>query len=225
MCAIIVVFIRDLLDFADQENLAEYNEPHIAIPAPTLIGSIKRFAAPEEEMKLEHQPESDTITPITSPTAAKPKTQINRLTLPASSCWRDAYRKQLYLCATSPRWQGRQGIAQIKERGALPMTIVDIRQAPTVAATGPHRRALQVTEHGADSLTYPKKRRNGHYEIDGERVTAIISPLSPPLTRADHYRDNAITRSLARNAAGTEAGTAITDMQMPLRRRARCTTS
>ena len=42
---------------------------------------------------------------------AKPKTQINRRrTLPASSCWWDAYRKQLGL-KDSLRKSGRCGIA------------------------------------------------------------------------------------------------------------------
>ena len=42
---------------------------------------------------------------------AKPKTQINRRrTLPASSCWWDAYRKQLGLKDFSPV-SGRCGIA------------------------------------------------------------------------------------------------------------------
>ena len=45
-------------------------------------------------------------------TYAKPKTQINRRrTLPASSRWWDAYRKQLGLKDFSPKESGRCGIA------------------------------------------------------------------------------------------------------------------
>ena len=52
---------------------------------------------------------------------AKPKTQINRRrTLPASSCWWDAYRKQLGL-KDFPKSQDAVALQQIKERGALPM--------------------------------------------------------------------------------------------------------
>ena len=52
----------------------------------------------------------------------KPKTQINRRrTLPAFSCWWDAYRKQLGLKDFSPKSQDAVALQQIKERGALPM--------------------------------------------------------------------------------------------------------
>ena len=59
------------------------------------------------------------------------KTQINRhLTLPASSRWWDAYRKQLGLKDFSPKSQDAVALQQIKERGALPMIDRgDIRQA------------------------------------------------------------------------------------------------
>ena len=63
---------------------------------------------------------------------AKPKTQINRrLTLTASSCWWDAYRKQFGLKDFSPKSQDAVAVLQqIKERGALPMIDRgDIRQA------------------------------------------------------------------------------------------------
>ena len=61
---------------------------------------------------------------------AKPKTQINRRrTLPASSRWWDAYRKQLGL-KDFPKSQDAVALQQIKERGALPMIDRgDIRQA------------------------------------------------------------------------------------------------
>ena len=50
---------------------------------------------------------------------AKPKTQINRRrTLPASSRWWDAYRKQLGLKDFSPKSQDAVALQQIKERGA-----------------------------------------------------------------------------------------------------------
>ena len=64
-------------------------------------------------------------------TAAKPKTQINRRrTLPASSCWWDAHRKQLGLKDFSEKSGCAVALQQIKERGALPMIDRgDIRQA------------------------------------------------------------------------------------------------
>ena len=62
---------------------------------------------------------------------AKPKTQINRRrTLPASSRWWDAYRKQFGLKDFSPKSQDAVALQQIKERGALPkIDRGDIRQA------------------------------------------------------------------------------------------------
>ena len=88
---------------------------------------------------------------------AKPKTQINRRrTLPASSRWWDAYRKQLGLKDFSPKSQDAVALQQIKERGALPMIDRgDIRQAidrcSNIWASLPGAGYGQF-EHKADSL-------------------------------------------------------------------------
>ena len=85
-----------------------------------------------------------------------PKTQINRRrTLPASSCWWDAYRKQLGL-KDFPKSQDAVALQQIKERGALPMIDRgDIRQAidrcSNIWASLPGAGYGQF-EHKADSL-------------------------------------------------------------------------
>ena len=98
---------------------------------------------------------------------AKPKTQINRRrTLPASSRWWDAYRKQFGLKDFSPKSQDAVALQQIKERGALPMIDRgDIRQAIDRCSTsGLHCRALVMVsfEHKADSLIAKfRSGRNG----------------------------------------------------------------
>ena len=59
-----------------------------------------------------------------------PKLKSTSRTLPASSRWWDAYRKQLGLKDFSPKSQDAVALQQIKERGALPMIDRgDIRQA------------------------------------------------------------------------------------------------
>ena len=113
------------------------------------------------------------ITPITPQTChAKPKTQINRRrTLPASSCWWDAYRKQLGLKDFSPKSQDAVALQQIKERGALPMIDRgDIRQAidrcSNIWASLPGAGYGQF-EHKADSLIAKFKEAGGTVrEID-----------------------------------------------------------
>ena len=104
---------------------------------------------------------------------AKPKTQINRRrTLPASSCWWDAYRKQLGLKDFSPKSQDAVALQQIKERGAfLPMIDRgDIRQAidrcSNIWASLPGAGYGQF-EHKADSLIAKFKEAGGTVrEID-----------------------------------------------------------
>ena len=99
---------------------------------------------------------------------AKPKTQINRRrTLPASSRWWDACRKQLGLKDFSPKSQDAVALQQIKERGALPMIDRgDIRQAidrcSNIWASLPGAGYGQF-EHKADSLIAKFKAfgRNG----------------------------------------------------------------
>ena len=111
--------------------------------------------------------------PITSQTChAKPKTQINRRrTLPASSRWWDAYRKQLGLKDFSPKSQDAVALQQIKERGALPMIDRgDIRQAidrcSNIWASLPGAGYGQF-EHKADSLIAKFKEAGGTVrEID-----------------------------------------------------------
>ena len=97
---------------------------------------------------------------------AKPKTQINRRrTLPASSRWWDAYRKQLGLKDFSPKSQDAVALQQIKERGALPMIDRgDIRQAidrcSNIWASLPGAGYGQF-EHKADSLLIAKFKEAG----------------------------------------------------------------
>ena len=98
---------------------------------------------------------------------AKPKTQINRRrTLPASSRWWDAYRKQLGLKDFSPKSQDAVALQQIKERGALPM----IDRGDIRAGNRPLQQYLGFTagrwrcgqfEHKADSLIAKFKEVGG----------------------------------------------------------------
>ena len=99
-------------------------------------------------------------------------TQINRRrTLPASSRWWDAYRKQLGLKDFSPKSQDAVALQQIKERGALPMIDRgDIRQAidrcSNIWASLPGAGYGQF-EHKADSLIAKFKEAGGTVrEID-----------------------------------------------------------
>ena len=113
---------------------------------------------------------------------------------------------------------------QIKERGALPMIDSDIRQQSTVVndrASLPG--AGYIAEHKADSLIAKFKEAGGTVrEIDGRRVTAIISALVICIIvclswAVNHYRDNAITYKAQRDKNARElklANAAITDMQM-----------
>ena len=103
---------------------------------------------------------------------AKPKPQINRRrTLPASSRWWDAYRKQLGLKDFSPKSQDAVALQQIKERGALSMIDRgDIRQAidrcSNIWASLPGAGYGQF-EHKADSLIAKFKEAGGTVrEID-----------------------------------------------------------
>ena len=83
-----------------------------------------------------------------------PKLKSTGRTLPASSRWWDAYRKQLGLKDFSPKSQDAVALQQIKERGALPMIDRgDIRQAidrcSNIWASLPG--AVETIEHKADS--------------------------------------------------------------------------
>ena len=159
---------------------------------------------------------------------AKPKTQINRRrTLPASSRWWDAYRKQLGLKDFSPKSQDAVALQQIKERGAFTMIDRgDIRQAidrcSNIWASLPGAGYGQF-EHKADSLIAKFKEAGGTVrEIDASRVTAIISALAICIIvclswAVNHYRDNAITYKAQRDKNARElklANAAITDMAM-----------
>ena len=95
---------------------------------------------------------------------AKPKTQINRRTLPAFPRWWDAYRKQLGLKTSLPKADA-VALQQIEERGALPMIDRgDIRQAidrsqQYLGFTA--GRWLWSFEHKADSLIAKFKEAGG----------------------------------------------------------------
>ena len=101
---------------------------------------------------------------------AKPKTQINRRrTLPASSRWWDAYRKQFGL-KDFPEKSDAVALQQIKERGALPMIDRgDIRQAidrcSNIWASLPGAGYGQF-EHKADSLIAKFKEAGGTVRRD-----------------------------------------------------------
>ena len=88
---------------------------------------------------------------------AKPKTQINRRrTLPVSSRWWDAYRKQLGLKDfLSPKSQDAVALQQIKERGALPMIDreISVRQLTVAATSGLHCSRALVMVSSSIQLT------------------------------------------------------------------------
>ena len=67
------------------------------------------------------------ITPITLANLSRCSKPKSAALTPASSRWRDAYRKQLGLHLPKSLWL--PALQQIKERGALPMIDSDIRQA------------------------------------------------------------------------------------------------
>ena len=159
---------------------------------------------------------------------AKPKTQINRRrTLPASSRWWDAYRKQLGLKDFSPKSQDAVALQQIKERGALPM----IDRGGYPSGNRPLQQYLGFTAGrwlwSVRSCWQPdckiqRSGRNGQRDWCMSRVTAIISALVICIIvclswAVNHYRDNAITYKAQRDKNARElklANAAITDMQM-----------
>ena len=134
---------------------------------------------------------------------AKPKTQINRRrTLPASSRWWDAYRKQLGLKDFSPKSQDAVALQQIKERGACLwlIVVISVRQSTVAAISGLHCGAgygqfgIKLTAW----LQIQRSGRNGQRDWCMSRVTAIISALVICIIvclswAVNHYRDNAIT--------------------------------
>ena len=63
------------------------------------------------------------------------------------SRWWDAYRKQLGLKDFSPKSQDAVALQQIKERGALPMTVVAlfVRQSTVVVHIRLHRALVMVS--------------------------------------------------------------------------------
>ena len=114
---------------------------------------------------------------------AKPKLKSTGCrTLPASSRWWDAYRKQLGLKDFSPKSQDAVALQQIKERGALPMIDRgDIRQAidrcSNIWASLPGAGYGQF-EHKADSLIAKIQRSGGTVrEIDGRAESPRLFPL------------------------------------------------
>ena len=146
------------------------------------------------------------------------------MTLPASSCW-DAYRKQLGLKDFSPKSQDAVALQQIKERGALPMTICDIRQAidrcSNIWASLPGAGYGQF-EHKADSLIAKFKEagerseRFTHEQSHRDYLRSVICIIVCLSWAVNHYRDNAITyKAHDKNARELKlANAAITDMQM-----------
>ena len=109
---------------------------------------------------------------------------------------------------------------QIKERGALPMTIGDI-VGPLFQLPG---AGYGQSEHKVDSLIAKFKEAGGTVrEIDAGAESPRLSPLwlsassSACHAAVNHYRDNAITYKAQRDKNARElklANAAITDMQM-----------
>ena len=133
----------------------------------------------------------------------KPKTQINRrrtlqLLFPLVGCLPQAAWPERLLRKVRTLWH----CMQIKERGALPGLMFDIRQAidrcsNIWASAG---RGYSQFEHKADSLIAKIQRsgRNSQRDWCMSRVTAIISALVICIIvclswAVNHYRDNAIT--------------------------------
>ena len=113
---------------------------------------------------------------------AKPKTQINRRrTLPASSRWWDAYRKQLGLKDFSPKSQDAVALQQIKERGALLwlIVVISVRQSTVAAISGLHCRALVMVSSSIRLTAWlPKFKAGGTVrEIDVWAESPRLSPL------------------------------------------------
>ena len=138
----------------------------------------------------------------------------------------DAYRKQFGLKDFSPKSQDAVALQQIKERGALPMIDRgDIRQAidrcSNIWASLPGAGYGRL-EYGNSLIAKFKEAGGTVREIDGDRVTAIISALVICIIvclswAVNHYRDNAITYKAQRDKNARElklANAAITDMQM-----------
>ena len=166
---------------------------------------------------------------------AKPKTQINRRrTLPASSRWWDAYRKQLGLRKIPPKSQDAVALQQIKERGAYLwlIVVISVRQSTVAANIWASLLGAGYGQFGdkADSLIAKFKEAGGTVrDWCMSRVTGRLSPLwlsassLRPSWAVNHYRDNAITYKAQRDKNARElklANAAITDMQIV--RKARC---
>ena len=122
------------------------------------------------------------ITPITSQTChAKPKTQINRRrTLPASSRWWDAHRKQLGLKDFSPKSQDAVALQQMMALYPWLIVVISVRQSTVAAISGLHCRALVMVSSSIrlDSLIKKFKEAGGTVrEIDVWAESPRLSPL------------------------------------------------
>ena len=143
------------------------------------------------------------ITPITSQTChAKPKTQINSRTLPASFPLVGCLPQAVGLKDFSPKSQDAVALQQIKERGALPMIDRgDIRQAIDRCSNIWASLGAGYGQFGAywqPDCKIQRSGRNGQRDWCMSRVTAIISALVIRIIvclswAVNHYRDNAIT--------------------------------
>ena len=149
---------------------------------------------------------------------AKPKTQINRRrTLPASSRWWMSTASSLAWKTSLRKVRTLWHCSRLRSVALYLwlIVVISVRQSTVAAISGLHRRALVISfEHKADSLIAKFKEAGGNGQRDWcmsrayrdylRLVICIIVCLS---WAVNHYRDNAITYSPARQKCQrTEAG-------------------
>ena len=146
---------------------------------------------------------------------AKPKTQINRRrTLPASSCWWDAYRKQLGLKDSLRKVRTLWHCSRLRSVALYLwlIVVISVRQSTVAAISGLHCRALVMVSSSIRLtawLQIQRSGRNGQRDWCMSRVTAIISALVIRIIvrlswAVNHYRDNAITYKAQRDKNARE---------------------
>ena len=113
---------------------------------------------------------------------AKPKTQINRRrTLPASSCWWDAYSAAWPERLLSES-QDAVALQQIKERGAYLwlIVVISVRQSTVAAISGLHCRALVISSLSIRLTAWlqnSKKRAERSERLMRRAESPRLSPL------------------------------------------------
>ena len=138
------------------------------------------------------------------------KTQINRRrTLPASSRWWDAYRKQLGLKDFSPKVRTLWHCSRLRSVALYLwlIVVISVRQSTVAAISGLHCRALVMVSSSIRLTAWLQKFKEAGGTVRDwcmSRVTAIISALVICIIvrlswAVNHYRDNAITYKAQRD--------------------------